>query len=61
MDWKKIGWKLLFPPVWVMVLLVIVSAAALPVIFVCGMEQTVFAYILYGAAKAIQADQAEDL
>ena len=47
MDWKKIGWKLLFPPVWVMVLLVIVSAAALPVIFVCGMEQTVFAYILY--------------
>ena len=25
MDWKKIGKKLLFPPVWLMVILVIIS------------------------------------
>ena len=47
MDWKKIGKKLLFPPVWLMVILVIVSAAALTFLFVKGMEQTVPAYIAY--------------
>lgn len=47
MDWKKIGKKLLFPPLWLMVLLVIISAAALSYVFVEGMEETVIAYVSY--------------
>ena len=47
MDWKRIGKRALFPPVWFMVILTIVSTAALTLIFVKGMEQSVFAYIVY--------------
>ena len=47
MDWKKLGKKLLFPPVWLMVLLVIVSAVVLPLIFVKGMHESIPAYIVY--------------
>ena len=47
MDWKKMGKKALFPPVWLMVILTIVSALALTLVFVKGMEQSVFAYIVY--------------
>ena len=47
MDWKKIGKKLLFPPIWLMVILVIVSAVALTLIFVKGMEESIPAYIVY--------------
>ena len=47
MDWKKHGKKLLFPSAWLMVLLVIVSAVALTLIFIKGMEQTIPAYIVY--------------
>ncbi|MBQ8796687.1 MAG: hypothetical protein IJZ56_00640 [Oscillospiraceae bacterium] len=47
MDWKKIGKKLLFPPIWMMVILVIASAVALTLIFVKGMEQSIPAYIVY--------------
>jgi len=47
MDWKKIGKKLLFPPIWLMVVLVIISAAALTLIFVKAMEETIPAYIVY--------------
>ena len=47
MDRKKLGKKLLFPPVFLMVILVIVSAAALTYIFVKGMEQSIPAYIVY--------------
>ena len=47
MDWKKLGKKLLFPPVWLMVVLVIVSAVALALIFVNGMEARIPAYIVY--------------
>ena len=47
MDWKKIGKKLLFPPVWLMVILVIAIAVALTLIFVKGMEKTIPAYIVY--------------
>ena len=47
MNWKKIGKKLLFPPVWLMVILVTVSAAALTYIFVKGMEESVPACIVY--------------
>ena len=47
MDWKKIGKKLLFPPLWLMALLVIVSAVALTLVFVKGIEQSVSAYMVY--------------
>ena len=47
MDWKKIGKKLLFPPVWVMVILVIFSAVTLVLIFLKGMEQSIPAYMVY--------------
>ena len=47
MDWKRIGKKLLFPPVWLMVILVIISAVALTLIFVKGMEESIPAYIVY--------------
>ena len=47
MDWKKMGKKLLFPPVWLMVVLVIISAVALTLIFVKGMEESIPAYIVY--------------
>ena len=47
MDWKKIGKKLLFPPIWLMVILVLVSAVALVFVFVGGMEATIPAYIIY--------------
>ena len=47
MDWKKCGKKLLFPPVWLMVILVIFSAAGLILVFTKGMEQSIPAYIAY--------------
>ena len=47
MDWKKLGKKLLFPPVLLMVILVIISAVALTLIFVKGLEESIPAYIFY--------------
>lgn len=50
MDWKTLGKKLLFPPVWLLLLLTAASAAALIAVFLKGLEQTVFAYIVYALA-----------
>lgn len=47
MDRKEICKKLLFPPIWVMILLTVMSAMALVTVFVKGWEATVFAYIIY--------------
>ena len=47
MDWKKIGKKLLFPPIYLLVILVILSAVALTFVFVKGLEQSIPAYIVY--------------
>lgn len=47
MDWKRIGKKLLFPPIWLMVLLAIASAALLTMVFLKGWEQQVIAYFIY--------------
>ena len=47
MDWKKIGKKLLFPPIWVMALLTILSAAALTAVFLKGWDISPIAYIVY--------------
>lgn len=47
MDWKKIGKKLLFPPLYLLVILVILSAVALTFVFAKGLEQTIPAYLVY--------------
>ncbi len=50
MDWKKIGKRLLFPPIWVMVLLTIFSTAALIYVFVKGLQESWIAYVIYVTA-----------
>ena len=47
MDWKKLGRKLLFPPVWLMMILIVVSTVVLILIFSKGMEKSIPAYIVY--------------
>ena len=47
MDWKKIGKKLLFPPLWLILLLTVVSATALVAVFLKGWEETPVAYVIY--------------
>ena len=47
MDWNRIGKSLLFPPIWLMALLVTGSAAALVYVFVKGLEQSMPAYAVY--------------
>lgn len=45
--WKKILNKILYPPIWLMVLFAVVSAAALAVVFIKGWEETPVAYAVY--------------
>lgn len=47
MDWKKIGKKLLFPPVWLMVLLIIVCAVLLAMVFLKGWQESPVSYAVY--------------
>ena len=47
MDWKKIGKKLLFPPVWVQLILTVLSAAGLVLVFVKGWSEAPIAYGIY--------------
>lgn len=47
MDWKRLGRNLLFPPVWLMLLLTVFSAAALVYIFLNSLEAAPFAYAAY--------------
>ena len=46
-DWKKIGKKLLFPPLWIIVLLTIACTIALVEIFLNGWEMHPLAYASY--------------
>ena len=46
-DWKKVGKKLLFPRIWVILFLTIVSAIALVTVFINGWEMSLVAYISY--------------
>ena len=46
-DWKTVCKRLLTPPVWLMVALVLISAAALVAVFLKGWEETVGAYVTY--------------
>ena len=47
MDWKRTGKKFLFPPIWLMSLLITASAVLLTMVFVYGWEQQVIAYFIY--------------
>lgn len=47
MEWKKIGNKLLFPPMWLMALLTVLSAGLLVAVFVKGWEQSALGYVTY--------------
>lgn len=43
MNWKK----LVFPPIWLMIVLVIVSVISLPMIFIKGLSESPIAYVAY--------------
>lgn len=47
MDWKKIGKKLLFLPLWLVALLTVISAAGLTAVFAKGWETSPAAYVVY--------------
>ena len=47
MDWKKIYKKLLFPPIWLMVLLTMFSTASLVFVFIRGYSEKLIAYVIY--------------
>ena len=46
MDWKKIGKKLLFPPIWSMIVLTVFSAIALAWVFMNGQEESPISYVI---------------
>lgn len=50
MDWKAFWKRLIFPPVRIIVLLSLLSAVALPVVFIKDLTQTPVAYIVYVTA-----------
>lgn len=50
MDRKAFWKKLLFPPVWLMALLLVFTAAALPLIFLRGLSETPAAYAVYAVS-----------
>lgn len=43
---KKIGKKIIFLPIWLIILLTIISTVALVGIFVNGLEMSPFAYVI---------------
>jgi len=47
MDWKKICRMALFPPVWLILSLTVISAVLLTLVFVKGWEQRIIAYFVY--------------
>lgn len=46
-NWKKLARKILFPPLWLMIILTFFSTVALIAVFVKGCEMTPIAYIVY--------------
>ena len=50
MDWKKIGKKLLFPPIWVMVLLTLFTAVTVPYVLMNGLSTSPVSYAVYVVA-----------
>ena len=47
MDWKKLGKKLLFPPIWVIIVIVILSTVALVTVFVKGWQFLPVSSVVY--------------
>lgn len=47
MDWKKVGKKLLYPPIWVILLLSVFSTVSLVLVFAKGLEESPIAYVIY--------------
>lgn len=50
MNWKSVGKKLLFPTLWLTVLLLLLSAGGLAFVFVNGLSDTPVAYLIYAIA-----------
>ncbi len=50
-DWKALVRKYLYPPVWLMILLSVISATALVLVFVKGWEMSPVAYVVYVGAS----------
>lgn len=50
MDWKKVGKKLLYPPLWVLIILTVISTVALVAVFVKGLDTSPLAYAVYVVA-----------
>lgn len=50
MDWKALAKKIIFPPIWLMLLLVVLSAVCLPVVFLKDLSETPIAYAVYVVA-----------
>lgn len=50
MDWKKIGKKLIFPPIWLMIVLIVISTVSLVLVFVKGLDESPIAYVTYVVA-----------
>lgn len=46
-SWKTICKKLLYPPLWLMIILTIVSFASLAAVFLKGLEENPIAYVIY--------------
>ena len=46
-DWKETCRRLLSPPVWLMIVLILVSAASLVAVFLNGWEESILAYVVY--------------
>ena len=49
-DWKKVGKKLLFPPIWIIALLTVICTVVLVAIFINGWEMSPLAYVCYALA-----------
>lgn len=46
-EWKKIWKKLIFPPIWLMIVLTVISTISLIYIFLKGLEISIIAYVVY--------------
>jgi len=46
-DWKKIGKKFMFPPIWIILILTVLSTVALVSVFINGWEMSLIAYAIY--------------
>ena len=45
--WKSIFMKILYPPIWLMILLTVISTVALSTVFIKGWNESLVAYVVY--------------